>query len=215
MDLAEDQTRVAVVHASRLLREGMRDLLSRQQGLRITEAFAGGAEIRARPPREGCILLYDLGTARADGPALVMELARGEPRLPILFFNVGDDDSAIVECVRAGGAGCVLQDASVEELVTAIRAIASGAPAHSPRVITTLFSYVAQLRAGEDPPVPALTPREQQILTLVAEGLSNKEIAGRLVLQPQTVKNYVHLILQKLDLHSRLELIRRLRRGAR
>ncbi len=213
--MVNDPTRVAVVHGSRLLREGMRDLLGRQPGLRVVGAFAGSEDFRARPPAEGCILLYDLGTARADGPATVMELAQREPRSPILFFNVGDDDSAIVECVRAGGAGCVLQDASLEELVAAVRAVASGAPAHSARVITTLFSYVARLRAGENPPAPVLTPREQQVLAMVAEGLSNREIADRLVLQPQTVKNYVHLILQKLDLHSRLELIRSLRRGRR
>jgi two-component system response regulator DesR len=81
-------------------------------------------------------------------------------------------------------------------------------------VITSLFSYVASLQAGEDrlPPTP-LTKREEQILQLIAEGLSNKEIAQKLYLQPQTVKNYVHLILQKLDLRSRLDVIKFLRSG--
>ncbi len=115
--------------------------------------------------------------------------------------------------VTPGSVG-ILQDASQEELLAAIQSLARGTPHPSPRVINSLFSEVASLQAGEDrlPPTP-LTKREEQILQLVAEGLSNKEIAQKLFLQSQTVKNYVHLILQKLDLRSRLDVIKFLRSG--
>jgi DNA-binding NarL/FixJ family response regulator len=102
----------------------------------------------------------------------------------------------------------------VEDLLSAIRSVAAGVPPLSPRVVTTLFSYVARLQAGEEhPAVGTLTPREEQILQLMLEGLTNKEMAQRLYLRPQTVKNYVHLVLQKLDLHNRLDVIRAFRSG--
>ncbi len=205
---------VAIIHGSRVMREGLRETLSRQPGLRVVGAFGSAGEVLAQASAEDEILVYDLGTARQEGAARVMELHERLPRTKMLMVNVVDDDQAIIECVRAGASGCILQDASLEELVAGIRSIAQGTPYPSPRVITSLFSYVASLQAGEDrlPPTP-LTKREEQILQLLAEGLSNKEIAQKLFLQPQTVKNYVHLILQKLDLRSRLDVIKFLRSG--
>lgn len=131
------------------------------------------------------------------------------------MFNVVDDDQAIIECVHVGAAGCILQDASLEDLLTAIRSVARGTPYSSARVITSLFAYVASLQAagGEGPRPSPLTKREEQIFEMLAAGLSNKEISQQLSLRPQTVKNYVHLILQKLDLRSRLEAIKLLRSG--
>ncbi len=203
---------VGIVHGSRLIRDGTRDLLSRQQAVRVLGSFADAREVLERPITGEHILVYDLGTARHDGPELLTQLHQRLPQAKILMFNVTDDDEAIIECVRVGASGCILQDATVEDLLAAIRSLAQGTPHSSPRVITSLFSYVARLQAGDDrlPPIP-LTKREEQIFQLVAEGLSNKQIAQQLFLRPQTVKNYVHLILQKLDVHSRLDLIRHLR----
>jgi DNA-binding NarL/FixJ family response regulator len=210
------QITVRIVHSSPVIREGISDLLNRQPDVCVAGTFGGAREILHHPPERDHVLLYDLATALQDGPALVTELRRRLPLGKILIFNVADNDRAIIECVRAGAFGCVLQDAALEDLVAAIRSVALGAPHMSPRVITSLFSYVASLQAGEDrPPSIPLTGREEQILQLIAEGLSNKEIAQRLFLQPQTVKNYVHTILQKLDLHSRLDVIRSLRSAER
>ncbi len=205
---------VGIVQASRLIREGLHDLLRQQKEVIVTRSYGDAREVLANPVPGDHVLLYDLGTARQDGPALLMEMQQRLPRAKILMLNVTDDDEAIIECVRVGASGCILQDATLEDLLAAIRSLARGTPHSSPRVITSLFSYVASLQKGEDrlPPQP-LTRREEQILQLVAEGLSNKEIAQKLYLRPQTVKNYVHIILQKLDVHSRLGLIRQLRAG--
>jgi DNA-binding NarL/FixJ family response regulator len=206
-------TVVAVVHASPLVLEGLIDLLRKQTDVRVAGAFTGAGAVLAQPPQGECIVLYDLETSHRDGPDLMANLRR-LPGVKILVFGVADDDQAIIECVQAGASGCVLRDASLDDLMSAIRSLASGNPPVSPRVVTTLFSYVARLQAGDDPP-PAtpLTAREEQILQLIVQGLTNKEIAQRLYLRPQTVKNYVHLVLQKMNLRSRLEAIRAARSG--
>ena len=209
-----DQTPVAVVHASPPLRDGLGELLGRRSDLRVFRLYAGADDVLQHPGEGEHVLLYDLATAHKDGPARVMKVHQDLPDARILMFNVTDDDQAIIECVRIGASGCVLQDASLDELVEAVGAVAHGKPAASPRVQTSLFSYVASLRDEEHPPLaPRLTKREEEILRLMAEGLSNREIARKLFLQPQTVKNYVHLILQKLDVRSRLDVIRSLRSG--
>jgi DNA-binding NarL/FixJ family response regulator len=203
---------IGIIHISGLIREGIKDVLGREPSVRVRGTFESAREAFTRPIQEDHVLLYDLSTIHLDGAALMMELRQKVPQAKILVFGVADDDQAIIECVRAGASGCVLHNASLEDLLSAIRSVARGTPPMSPRVVTTLFSYVAGLQAGEDrPPVAPLTPREEQILQLIAVGLSNKDIAQQLYLQPQTVKNYVHLVLQKLNLRSRLDLIRSIR----
>ncbi len=205
---------VGIIHASPLIRDAVAGLLGQRPGVRVVATFGSGREVLTTPIAEEHVLLYDLATHKADGMAVLAALRQRVPGGKILIWGVADDDQAIVECVRAGAAGCVLQGASADDLVAAVRSLAEGIPPVSPRVVTTLFSYVARLQAGEPvPPVETLTPREEQILQLLVEGLSNKEIAQRLYLRPQTVKNYVHLVLQKLNLRSRLEVIRMFRAG--
>ncbi|MDR7554748.1 MAG: response regulator transcription factor [Armatimonadota bacterium] len=205
---------VGIIHASPLIRDAVAGLLGQRPGVRVVATFGSGREALTAPIAEEHVLLYDLATHKADGRAVLAALRQRVPGGKILIWGVADDDQAIVECVRAGAAGCVLQGTSADDLVAAVHSLADGIPPVSPRVVTTLFSYVARLQAGEPvPPVEALTPREEQILQLLVEGLSNQEIAQRLYLQPQTVKNYVHLVLQKLNLHSRLEVIRMFRAG--
>lgn len=203
--------RVGIVHGSRLIGEGLRDLLSRDAAVDVLGVFQGLDAVARDPIAGPHILLVDLPTARGAGAAGLSAMASAAPEAKILMFDVEDDDAAIIECVRVGASGCVLRDASLGELVAAIESVASGTAPLSPRVITTLFRYVAQSRAGPEVPLSELTEREAQILQLLGEGLSNKEIAARLFLQPQTVKNYVHLVFQKLDVHSRLDIIRLLR----
>jgi DNA-binding NarL/FixJ family response regulator len=199
---------VGIVHRSALIREGLRNLLSHPD-VRVDGLFSGAEEVLAQPPEVASILLYDIGTAHEDGPAQLTRIHGDLGQVRILMINVPDDDQAIIECVRVGAAGCILQDASLGDLLSAIQNLVAGTPLTSARVITSLFTYVAgkQSQADSAPPV-ALTAREEQILALMADSLSNREIAQRLFLQPQTVKNYVHVIFQKLDVHDRLQFLR-------
>ncbi len=199
---------LGIVHGSALVRQGLAELL-RHPDVCVDGLYAGAPDVLGRPPQGPSILLYDIGTAHHDGPAQITRLHDELRQVRILMINVPDDDQAIIECVRVGAAGCILQDASLDDLLAAIRSLVAGTPLTSARVITSLFTYVAgkQGRPDSAPPV-RLTEREEQILALMADSLSNREIAQRLFLQPQTVKNYVHVIFQKLDVHDRLQFLR-------
>lgn len=206
---AQDRVAVGIIHASPIIGEGISDLLSRQPGIAVVATYESARDVLEQPPHGEHVLLCDLTAIRRDGQALVAELRQQVPQARLLVFGVSDDVESILECVRAGASGCILENISLDDLLAGIRSLARGTPPMSPRVVTTLFSYVAGLQAADDqPPATPLTPREEQVLRLMAEGLSNKEIAGSLHLGPQTVKNYVHQVLQKLNLHSRLDVLR-------
>ncbi len=201
---------VGIVHRSRFVRDGIAGLLAGNEGVRVLGSFAGGRDA-LDAGLGNAVLLYDQDTARQDGPAMVRELRGGAA--PFVLFNVAEDDRAIIECVRTGAAACLLADASTDDLLDAVVAASRGQTPASPRVVSTLSRYVATVQA---PAVAGtrLTEREEQILERVVAGLANKEIAAELSLHPQTVKNYVHLLLQKLNRRSRLDLIRSLRPDA-
>jgi DNA-binding NarL/FixJ family response regulator len=204
--------RAAVIHGNAVMRQSLGTLLGQQPDLYLVGLFASTDELLADPPDGDNILVYDLETARKDGASLVMGLHAKLPQSRVLMINVSDDDESILECARAGVAGCILDDVSFDDLMIAIRSLSMGSLPASPRIITSLYNYIANHQA-EDERMPAaeLTPREQQVLELIAEGLSNKEIARRLFLQPQTVKNYVRLVFEKLGVHNRLAVMRLLR----
>jgi DNA-binding NarL/FixJ family response regulator len=198
---------VAIVHGSPPIREGLVELLGRQPDLCVLGAHATLAAAMGDAAVGGAgVVLCDLAAARAATGGL----AAGPGRL--LVFNVADDDRTIIDCVQVGASGCVLQDAGLDEIVAGIRAVAAGTVPCSARVVTSLFRYVAGRRDDDHPVLAAsLTDREEDVLGLLASGLSNRQIAERLGLRPQTVKNHVSRVYEKLDVHSRLELLGSLR----
>jgi DNA-binding NarL/FixJ family response regulator len=192
---------ISVVHGSPPIREGLAELLARRSDLRVVGTHASLEALSAGGVDQAQVVLCDLEAARAGGVE-VSEPAR------LLVFNVAAEDRSIIDCVRLGASGCVLQDADLDELAAAIAAVASGRAPSSARIFTSLFRYVAGLRDEGHPVLaPSLTEREEEVLRLVAEGLGNGEIAARLGLRPQTVKNHVHRVFEKLDVHSRTELL--------
>ncbi|MDQ6918298.1 MAG: response regulator transcription factor [Candidatus Dormibacteraeota bacterium] len=196
---------VAIVHGSPPIGEGLAELLGHQPGLRVVGVHSSLKAMRDAAAGDAAVVLCDLAAARAD-----LEMAAGS--VPLLIFNVADEDSTIIDCVQVGASGCMLQDAELEEMVAGIHAVANGVVPSSARVVTSLFRYVASHRDERHPVLAlSLTGREEEVLGLVAAGLSNRKIAERLALQPQTVKNHVRRVFEKLDVHSRLELVGALR----
>jgi DNA-binding NarL/FixJ family response regulator len=209
--MMHETIRIFVVDDLRLLREGLASLLAEQDDITVVGMAANGstalAKIKALRPD---VALIDSGMPGKDGITVTQVLRQELPEIKVIILGMPDITAEIMACIEAGAAGYVLKEASVAYLVDTIRAVHRGESFCSPRVAASLFSRIAEL-VDERPSLShgsiKLTVRELDIINAVADGLSNKDIATRLSIEPQTVKNHIHNILDKLQLHNRLETV--------
>ncbi|HEY6645632.1 MAG TPA: response regulator transcription factor, partial [Mycobacterium sp.] len=187
-----------------LVRSGLRRILRRKDGFTIVAECADGDEVPdAVAAHRPDVVVMDLRMKRVDGIEATGRLAAGDGP-PVLALTTFNDDELLSGALRAGAAGFVLKDSSAEELIRAVRAVARGDsyldPAVTARVLTTY-------RKAAEPPRKAtisdLTARELDVLTLIAKGLSNAEIADALGISNVTVKSHIGRIFTKLDLRDR------------
>jgi DNA-binding NarL/FixJ family response regulator len=182
--------------------------LTRQSELNVVGAGCSGDAFSQIPVSRPEVLLLDL--AARDSLTIPRRAQQILPTLRVVAFAVAEVEENVLACAEAGISGYVAQDGSVEDLVTAVLHALSGELVCSPRIAALLFRRMATLsngRAAASADAP-LTPREREIAALIACNLRNKEIARRLRLGPTTVKNHVHNILQKLNIHRRGDIAR-------
>lgn len=148
------------------------------------------------------IVLVDMTAARPVGDIQGLATAAGDAR--IVALGIPETPHRVIACAEAGVAGYIPKDATFAELVSTVRHVQAGEACCSPRIAAALFQRLAE-RVGTGATAAGLTPREREILTLIDQGLSNKEIASRLHIELATVKNHVHHILEKLHVHRRGE----------
>jgi DNA-binding NarL/FixJ family response regulator len=200
---------VAIIEDSRLIREGLAALLT-QTGECTVVAAAADADLevlRAAVPR---VVLLDMGLR--DGDSLrTAELVRTElPETCVVVMDLLPVHEEIMEFVNVGVAGFIMKDATVEDLVSTIRSVAEGRHILPPEMTSSLFSQIAReaVARGREGVADSvhMTPRECDVIELIKEGLSNKRIASRLGIAPQTVKSHVRNIMEKLALHTRLQI---------
>jgi two-component system nitrate/nitrite response regulator NarL len=198
--------RVYVVSDVRLHREGLILSLTRQRELSVVGAGCSGNVLSQIPASRPEVLLLDL--AACDSLTIPRRAQQVLPTLRVIAFAVAEVEKNVLACAGAGISGYVAQDGSVEDLVTAVLRALKGEVLCSPQIAALLFNRIATLSNGRStaPADAPLTPREREIAALVACNLPNKEIARRLCLGPATIKNHVHNILQKLNIHRRGEI---------
>jgi two-component system nitrate/nitrite response regulator NarL len=200
--------RVYLISDVRLHREGLISMLAQTHQLELVGAGSSGdfqdRIVASRPE----VLLLDIGTC--EGLTIPRRARQVLPALRVVAFAVAEIEENVLACAEAGVSSYVAQDGSVEELVTAVLCALRGELVCSPRIAALLFSRMATLSNGRVAKTPDafLTRREREIAALVACHLPNKEIARRLRLGPTTVKNHVHNILQKLNVHRRGDIAR-------
>jgi DNA-binding NarL/FixJ family response regulator len=200
---------IFIVDDNRLLREGLVSMLAEQEDLVVVGSGASGRkaleQIKDLRPE---VALIDIGMPDKDGIEVTQALHQDIPEVKVIILGMPDLTEEIMACIEAGAVGYVLKEASFDYLVETIRSAQRGESFCSPRMAASLFSRVAELAREQIPQSSVkLTPREVEIINQVAEGLSNKEIAQRLSIEVQTVKNHIHNILDKLQLHNRLEAV--------
>ncbi len=187
-----------------IVRDGLRAVLSTQADFAVVgEAESGTqalAQIAALAPD---ILLLDLEMPNGDGVVTLQALAGINTTVRVIIFTAFDTDDRIVEAVRAGAKGYLLKGAPRAELFTAIRVVHSGGSLLQPVIASKLIGRLTQAPALVEP----LTAREQEVLTLIAQGLPNKEIAARLVITERTVKFHASAIMSKLGATNRTEAV--------
>ena len=201
---------LVLIDDNRLLREGIAVLVEAQPGFRVLAASADATEAlaKAREAKPDVILL-DFGLEDHDSLSLTATVHAEVPGARVIVMGLMPLQEDVANYVRAGASGFIMKDASFEEFFATIRAVAGGAEVLPPALTNSLFSQIARNAAtGSKARVlesVRLTNRERQVIDLLAEGLSNKEIATRLHIAVHTVKSHVHNVLEKLALHSRLE----------
>lgn len=206
-------TRVLVADDQAMVREGFSALLAAQPDLDVVGAAADGLEAVSRALRlQPDVVLMDVRMPNLDGIEATRRImaAPGDVHPRVLVLTTFDIDDYVFEALRAGASGFLLKDAHAEDLVHAVRVVAAGEALLAPSVTRRLIAEFARRPArprSRPAQLRGLTPRESEVLTLIARGLSNTEIAESLVLAEQTVKTHVGRILAKLSLRDRAQAV--------
>jgi DNA-binding NarL/FixJ family response regulator len=200
---------VAIIEDNRLVREGMTEMLNDLPDVRVVLAATSleTAMLKDACPR---VVLLDVGLQDRNSLRLAESVQREMEGVRVIVMDLLPVHEEIAEFVNAGVAGFILKDATFEDFVGTIRSVAEGKRVLPPRMTGTLFSQIAQaaVRRGTEEALEAvrMTPREREVVALIAEGMSNKQIADRLTIATDTVKSHVRNVMDKLALHSRLEI---------
>jgi DNA-binding NarL/FixJ family response regulator len=204
-------TRLFLVIENRMLREAMAAIFHKQSEFSVTGAVPYGPNAQEQAAASRCdILLADRASAAAFPDNFLRELLRLSEGRKAILFGMEDDPEIFLQAVRSGVSGYLLGDASAEEMIAAVRRVAAGEAVCPPRLCSHLFQFVSRApREGSSILNQrlcvqlGLTARQQQLLALLAQGFTNKEIAANLRLSEFTVKNHVHRIMRQLNAQSR------------
>jgi len=214
-----NQIRVLVIEDNRLLLDGLAALLDAQPDLKVVAAAEGpDAGLRRVQETKPHVVLVDASLDNHSSHRFVERVRTADPEVRVIVMNLLPVEEDVVEFVKAGATGFVAKRARIDDLVATVRSVAGGAKVVLPPLTGALFSYIAKRGVGRSAPAVSntvrLSQREREVIDLIAEGLSNKEIARRLHIATDTVKSHVHNILEKLALHNRLQIAAHAHRAA-
>ena len=202
--------RVAIADDHALVREGLRFLLDTVPDIELVATAATAREaVREATTKAPDVLVLDINLPDGSGIDVARKLRRVAPTVGILMLTMYDDDALVFAAMRAGAMGYILKGAAPDDVVRAIQAVASGNAILVPGVAARALAYLSQ--PTQEPAFPSLTPREREVLDLIATGLGNPAIATRLNIATSTVGNHITNIFAKIHVASRPEAILRAR----
>ncbi|MDX6200852.1 MAG: hypothetical protein QOJ83_352 [Frankiales bacterium] len=209
---ALEPIRVLVVDDHALFRRGLEMVLEQEPDIEVVGEASDGAEaleqaIETTPD----VVLMDVRMPRRGGIDACTAIKDAVPSTKIIMLTISDEEADLYDAIKAGAMGYLLKEISIEEVASAIRAVHGGQSLISPSMASKLLNEFASMIKRTDErqqvPTPRLTDREMEVLRLVAKGLNNRDIAKQLYISENTVKNHIRNILEKLQLHSRMEAV--------
>jgi DNA-binding NarL/FixJ family response regulator len=212
-DEPSEQVSVLIADDQALVRAGFRAILDGQPGIRVVgEASDGRNAIDLARKRHPDVVLMDIQMPDIDGleaTRRILEIAANGHPVAVLMLTTFDLNEYVYEALRAGASGFLLKDVLPEQLIAAVRIVAAGDALIAPAITKRLIAQFARTAPPLTPPAALedLTPREVEVLTLIARGLSNGEIAGELVLSEATVKTHVRRVFGKLAVRDRVQAV--------
>jgi DNA-binding NarL/FixJ family response regulator len=203
--------RVLIVDDDDLMRAGLKSVLASDESVQVVgETGDGRAAVQSTRERRPDVVLMDIRMPDLDGIAATREVLAASPDVRVVILTTFEEDEYIFGALNAGASGFLLKRTRPEELISAIQTIAAGDSLLSPSVTRRVIDRMAREPAADVSPdkrLDRLTPREREVLELVARGLSNREIATTLFVEESTVKSHVKRILMKLGLRDRVQAV--------
>jgi DNA-binding NarL/FixJ family response regulator len=204
-------TRVLIADDDELMRAGLVELLGADPEIEVVgQASTGRQAVEQTRRLAPDVVLMDVRMPDLDGIGATRELSRAAPAARVLILTTFEQDDYVFGALRAGASGFLLKRARPEELIAAVHTVAAGEALLSPSVTRRVIDRMAQQPTPEladQVKLDALTPREREVLELIARGLSNREIAAALVVEESTIRTHVKRILMKLDLRDRVQAV--------
>ena len=212
-DQRDGRLKLVIADQHELFRDCLAQVLAAESAIEVVGKLASAQEALERAIQTSAdVLLIGVESLGAAVHGFVREARHRHPALKVVLLGSDGTDEGVLDCLEAGARGYVVRDQPLVDLRRAIAVVASGQIACTPRIASTLYSRLASLgrerRRRDKLDFLTLTARELEILHLIADGLSNQEIAGRLCLSVHTVKNHVHKILETIGVHSRWAAVR-------
>ncbi|KAB2593324.1 response regulator [Streptomyces arboris] len=198
--------RVLLLDDHEVVRRGLHDLLGAEPGLEVVGEASTAAQALARGPAlRPDVAVLDVRLPDGDGITVCRELRSRMPELACLMLTSFDDEDALLDAIMAGAAGYVLKQINGSDLVSAVRTVATGQSMLDPATTARLMRTLRAPGPVEDERLSVLSERERSVLDLIGEGLTNRQIAGRLYLSEKTVKNHISRLLAKLGVERRVQ----------
>jgi two-component system NarL family response regulator len=204
--------RVLIVDDHALFRRGLEMVLGQEVDIEVVGEAADGAEaVTMAKETAPDIVLMDVRMPRRGGIDATSAIKEAVPSAKIVMLTISDEEADLYDAIKAGAMGYLLKEISIDEVAADIRAVYGGQSLISPSMASKLLSEFAAMIKNKDDrpqlPTPRLTDREMEVLRLVAKGMNNRDIAQQLYISENTVKNHIRNILEKLQLHSRMEAV--------